>query len=107
MAARDVADAKQRRFHAWAAAVRASVEVIHALTDESGEQEQALKHLLRCSNPDAVAIGTLALELRARRFGIERIIAALPPLDESEPGQAGRPDGRDRGFVRSVAALER
>ena len=61
--------------------VRASVEVIQALTDEIGERERAVERWLRSPTPDPAAIGTLVLEISARRLEIERIIGALPTLE--------------------------
>jgi len=36
---------------------------------------------LRSLSPDPAAIGTLVLQIRARRLEIERIIGALPTLE--------------------------
>ena len=80
-----------RRFHAWAAAVRACA-AIQALAQESWEMEQALERLRRSPNPDPATIRKVTLDLRARRFEVERVIAALPSLDEiGRTGRAGGP----------------
>src|SRR5437667_6226672 len=71
----------ERQLQAWAFLVRASVEVIQALTDEIGERERAVERWLRSPTPDPAAIGTLVLEISARRLEIERIIGALPTLE--------------------------
>ena len=71
----------ERQLQAWAFVVRTSVEVIQALTDEIGERERALERWLRSPRPDPAAIGTLVLEIRARRLEIERIIGSLPTLE--------------------------
>jgi len=74
----------ERQLQAWAFVVRASVEVIQALIDEIGERERALERWLRSPRPDPAAIGTLVLQIRARRLEIERIIGALPTLEGVE-----------------------
>src|SRR5439155_9234187 len=71
----------QRQLQAWAFVVRASVEVIQALIDEIGERERTMERWLRSPKPDPAAIGTLVLEIRARRVEIDRIIGALPTLE--------------------------
>ena len=82
---------REDRFHAWAAAVRACV-AIQALAQQSWEEEQALEHLLRSPDPDPAAIGRLTLDLRAHRLEIERLIGALPTLDEiGRTGETGSP----------------
>src|SRR5438093_13505560 len=82
----------QQQFHAWAAMVRASMEEIQALAEEIRDRDRALEDLLRSPKPDPAAIGTLILEMQARRIEIERILDALPALDAlGEGGEAGRP----------------
>src|SRR5437867_92955 len=59
---------------------------------ESWEMEQALERLRRSPNPDPATIRKVTLDLRARRFEVERVIAALPSLDEiGRTGRAGGP----------------
>ena len=86
--ASEIHDAKRQQFQVWAAAVRACVEETQALARQSMEKGQALEHLLQSPDPDPDAIGTMILDLRARRLEIEGIIAALPTLDDI--GQARR-----------------
>jgi len=96
--ASEIHDAKRQQFQVWAAAVRACVEETQALARQSMEKGQALEHLLQSPDPDPDAIGTMILDLRARRLEIEGIIAALPTLDDI--GQAGEASGAGRGLCR-------
>jgi len=96
--ASEIHDAKRQQFQAWAAAVRACVEEIQALARQSMEKEQALEHALQSLDADPDAIGTMILDLRARRLEIEGIIAALPTLDSI--GQAGEASGAGRALRR-------
>src|SRR5881396_1891989 len=82
----------QQEFHAWAAMVRTSVEAIQALAEEIKDRDRALEDLLQSPKPDPAAIGALVLEIQARRTELQRILEALPALDDmGEAGEAGRP----------------
>ena len=83
---------QQQAFHAWAAMVRTSVEAIQALAEEIKDRDRALEDLLQSPKADPAAIGTLVLEIQARRSEMQRILDALPALDDmGAAGEAGRP----------------
>src|SRR5947209_6802718 len=82
----------QQQFHAWAAMVRASVEAIQALAEEIRDRNRALEDSLQSPKPDPAAIGALVLEIQARRTEIQRVLEALPALDDmGEASEACRP----------------
>jgi hypothetical protein len=62
--------------------VRASLETIQALVDEGADEERALRHLLKSAHPDAGDVRTLAVVTRTRQLEIDRLLGALPRLDE-------------------------
>jgi len=88
----EVRRATQQEFHAWAAMVRTSVEAIQALAEEIKDRDRALEDLLQSPKPDPAAIGALVLEIQARRTEMQRILEALPALDDmGEADEACRP----------------
>ena len=88
----EVRRATQQEFHAWAAMVRTSVEAIQALAEEIKDRDRALEDLLQSPKPDPAAIGALVLEIQARRTEMQRIVEALPALDDmGEADEACRP----------------
>src|SRR5438034_450897 len=73
--------------------IMAEVDLLEqALAEEIKDRDRALEYYLQSRKPAPAAIGALVLEIQARRTEMQRILEALPALDDmGEADEACRP----------------
>jgi hypothetical protein len=73
-------DVRTTEFHAWAAALRASVEAMERLLEDAHAKERAVARLLRHGDADPVSVRRLRQEIGRLRLEAERRMDTLPTL---------------------------
>ena len=87
--------------------IRALVEerrdAVRPLNDEIAEKEKALRELLESGNPDAAAVGGLALEIHGLRKEVQ---SAIQKFHKDFEGLLGEEQVRRLRLLRQAARLE-